>query len=81
MKRLILLAATVFATTGCLDDNCRQMQKCCAAAEGADWVGASCGDLARGVRDSSTCHTIVETIRHTYEQRGEELPAACSEGK
>lgn len=77
MKRLILLIASSTALLGCLDDECRQMQKCCAAVQGVAWVGSSCGELASGVRDPGTCHTITETIRHTFAERGEEPPEAC----
>lgn len=76
---LVLLTTFVLSASACLDDECRKMRRCCAAVHGEPWIGDSCGELANGVRDPATCHTIHETVVETFKQRGAELPAACIE--
>ena len=75
----LALVLLVLLGEACLDDECRLMKRCCAAVSERPWIGDSCGELARGVRDPATCRTIRQTIEDTFAHRNEALPSACIE--
>lgn len=73
---LVLIPLAV-VLTGCPAEECRQMKACCAEVSDREWVGDSCGDLAKDVQDPNTCRTIVRTIRQSAESHDETIPEAC----
>jgi hypothetical protein len=72
---IVMLAAS--SLLGCRAEECRQMMRCCEAIEAEDGVGAACGEMATDVKRPRTCRTILRTVNHMFEERGEQPPAVC----
>lgn len=79
-RRLLIPFCAVNALAfgaSCESRECAQMRACCEVAQEDSAVGASCGELARGVRDPDKCRTILETVRLVFADRPQDLPGEC----
>ena len=74
---LAVLFAGAASAVGCKASECERMSECCAAVEGAEGVGRSCGEFAKQTKDPDTCRSVLRTMEMMYEDRGTELPRAC----
>ena len=74
---LLAVVALLGLIGGCRAEECQKMSRCCAAIEEHQAVGGACGELAEGVKDPSTCRTVLKTARAIFEKRGEAVPKAC----
>jgi hypothetical protein len=77
LMTMLIAVSFLMGATGCRAAECREMLRCCEAAAEVEGVGHTCGKMASGVRDPTTCRTILRTMRYMLEDRGEAVPAEC----
>ncbi len=72
---LVLLAFSSLA--GCRAEECQKMDRCCDQVRDVEGVGGACGEMAQGLKDPTTCRSVVRAVNAMFEERGEEPPKVC----
>jgi uncharacterized protein with PQ loop repeat len=74
---ICFMALTLALLSGCRVEECQKMARCCNAIEEHEGVGGACGGIAEGLKDPDSCRSVLRAVDAMFEQRDEDLPAAC----